>query len=115
MARAIAICKGGPLDEQLFSVELDEQGSPPALDSRARLDEAGEVACPLYMAGTPADLSDELRKRFYGFLPDAEIADETWDVHEERWGLVAAFEYMPHAFAFETDGDEIVVVAGEAL
>jgi hypothetical protein len=69
MARAIAICKGGPLDGSAFSVELDEDGRPQPLAGRS------EVCGVLYV---PA-----------GALPDVDNTGfETFE-HE------AAYEYVP--------------------
>lgn len=99
MARAIAICKGGPLDGQHISVLLDEAGSPPPLTSRA------EVAGALYLPGSPIDVSDELQTRFYSDLHAAQLEHE------------AAFEYLPYEFTAELDenGTTITIVAGAAL
>lgn len=113
--RAIAVCKGGPLDGQHFSVLLDETGSPPPLTSRA------EVAGALYLPGNPVDPDDELRARFYGLLQGDKESDEDYQArlaaHDALFGHEAAFEYVPHAFTVDHDENGAVtkLTAGAAL
>lgn len=63
MARALAVCKGGPLDGQIFSVELSADGAPLPLTSRE------EVIGVLYSpTGETVD------------------ADDPWDVYVDTDG-----------------------------
>jgi hypothetical protein len=62
MARAIAICEGGPIGGAVFSVEVDQDGTPEPLHSRA------ELLGVLYRPVSPTDLTEELSGRFYSDL-----------------------------------------------
>jgi hypothetical protein len=103
--RIIAVCVGGPLDGQHFSVLSDEQGAPQPLTSRA------EVVGALYCPGKELEITVEQQ---LGFLEEsyAEGGEpSTIGIDHDR-----AVEYTPFEFELGTDEEgNTLYLSGEAI
>lgn len=84
MSRALAICKGGPLDGVALSVTLAENGAPPPLESRA------EIAGVLYVPASEITPTVDHQLLFLTETVDADGNPATDGIDHDR-----AFEYVP--------------------
>lgn len=62
MARAVALCHGGPLDQQRFSVTVNPDGTYPPLSSRL------EVLGVLYVPENPGSQAKRRVEEYHGGL-----------------------------------------------